>query len=416
MKHIVFKSLFIFFLLFSSATAQDDFTTGSPYTVFGLGDLEYFTNMRNDAMGIQGIGLYGTQVNNLNPAANTKLKYTNFSISAKYGFLKTTDGVSTNEVSDGNVNGINIGIPFNQMNGWTLSLGFNPISQIEYVITNKGSIEGHDYTETYSGNGGLSRINVGMSYIVFKSISVGAEWDYAFGNITRLSVKDFSSDTLTTASIKKENDLRGSYFKGGLIFDIGSIFKSKTLEDLNIGMFYQTKYTLTSTVDAIYGSSTGYDTINVSEDEINMPDVFGFGISNKFGDRYNVSGDVLFQQWSNYKEGGVTPVGLQNSVRYGLGLEVTPVSRKDRKFFDNLYYRLGVFYDKSYYKVNNEDVIRYGVSAGLGIPISAYNSFDLGISYFIRGKTENGLVKDEYLKLTAGFNFGELWFIKTREE
>jgi hypothetical protein len=75
-----------------------------------------------------------------------------------------------------------------------------------------------------------------------------------------------------------------------------------------------------------------------------------------------------------------------------------------------------VFYDKSYYKVNNEDVIRYGVSAGIGIPISTYNSFDLGISYFIRGKTENGLVKDEYLKLTAGFNFGELWFVKTREE
>ena len=175
MKLIIFKSLFIFLLLVGLANAQDDFTTGSPYTVFGLGDLEYFTNMRNDAMGIQGIGLYSTQVNNLNPAANTKMKYTNFSISAKYGFLKSSDGVSTNKVSNGNVNGINIGIPFNRMNGWTLSLGFNPISQIEYVITNKGSIEGHDYTETYSGNGGLTRINVGMSYIVFKSISVGAE-------------------------------------------------------------------------------------------------------------------------------------------------------------------------------------------------------------------------------------------------
>ena len=75
-----------------------------------------------------------------------------------------------------------------------------------------------------------------------------------------------------------------------------------------------------------------------------------------------------------------------------------------------------MFYDKSYYKVNNEDVIRYGISAGLGITISTYNSFDFGISYFIRGKTENGLVKDEYLKLTAGFNFGELWFIQSREE
>jgi long-subunit fatty acid transport protein len=416
MKLKTLKYLFVILLIFNFANAQDDFTTGSPYSIFGLGDLEYFTSMRNDAMGIQGIGIYGNEVNNLNPAANTKLKYTNFSISAKYGFLKSTDGVTTNKISNGNVNGINIGIPFNQKNGWTLSLGFNPISQIEYVITNNGSIDGEDYTETYSGNGGLTRINIGMSYYIFKSISVGVEYDYSFGNITRLSVKDFSDDSIATASIKKENDLNGSFFKGGLVFDIGSMFNNKTLEDLHIGMFYRTKYKLTSSVDAIYGSSTGFDTNNLGDDDLDMPEAFGFGVSNKFGDRYIVSGDVYFQQWSQFKENGVTPSGMQNSVRYGLGLEVTPTSRKDRKFFENLYYRLGVFYDKSYFKVNNQNINRYGISAGLGIPINNYNSFDLGISYFVRGNTDNGLVKDEYLKLTAGFNFGELWFIKTREE
>jgi long-subunit fatty acid transport protein len=201
-----------------------------------------------------------------------------------------------------------------------------------------------------------------------------------------------------------------------MIFDVGSIFNNKTLEDLSIGVFYQTRYNLSSDVDKIYGSSIGYDTVSNSEEDITMPEAFGFGISNKFGDRYIVSGDVYFQQWSQYKEGGVTPGGLQNSIRYGLGFEMTPSSRKDRKFFDDLYYRLGVFYDKSYYKVNNEDIIRYGVSAGIGIPLSTFNSFDLGISYFIRGKTGNGLIKDEYLKLTAGLNFGELWFLKTRED
>jgi long-subunit fatty acid transport protein len=372
MKLKTLKYLFVILLIFNFANAQDDFTTGSPYSIFGLGDLEYFTSMRNDAMGIQGIGIYGNEVNNLNPAANTKLKYTNFSISAKYGFLKSTDGVTTNKISNGNVNGINIG--------------------------------------------GLTRINIGMSYYIFKSISVGVEYDYSFGNITRLSVKDFSDDSIATASIKKENDLNGSFFKGGLVFDIGSMFNNKTLEDLHIGMFYRTKYKLTSSVDAIYGSSTGFDTNNLGDDDLDMPEAFGFGVSNKFGDRYIVSGDVYFQQWSQFKENGVTPSGMQNSVRYGLGLEVTPTSRKDRKFFENLYYRLGVFYDKSYFKVNNQNINRYGISAGLGIPINNYNSFDLGISYFVRGNTDNGLVKDEYLKLTAGFNFGELWFIKTREE
>ena len=416
MRLIIFKFFILVFLFANCSNAQDDFTAGSPYSIFGLGDLEYFTNMRNDAMGIQGIGLYGNHVNNLNPAANTKLSYSNFSISAKYGFLKSTDGTLTNEVSNGNVNGINIGIPFNQNNGWSLILGFNPISQVEYIVTNEGSVEGRDYTETFSGDGGLTRVNIGMSYIIFKSISVGLEYDYSFGSLTRLTTKNFSNDTMTNSNSKRVHNMQGSFIKGGVIFDVGSIFNNKTLEDLSIGVFYQTRYKLSSDVDKIYGSSIGFDTVSNSEEDITMPEAFGFGISNKFGDRYIVSGDVYFQQWSQYKENNVTPAGMQNSIRYGLGFEMTPSSRKDRKFFDDLYYRLGVFYDKSYYKVNNEDINRYGVSVGLGIPLGTFNSFDLGICYFIRGKTGNGLIKDEYLKLTAGLNFGELWFLKTRED
>lgn len=245
---------------------------------------------------------------------------------------------------------------------------------------------------------------------------MGLEFDYSFGSLTRLTTKNFANDTMTNSSSKRVHNMQGSFFKGGMIFDIGSIFNSKTLEDLSIGMFYQMKYNLSSDVDRIYNSSIGYDTISSNEEDITMPGSFGFGFSNKFGDRYIVSGDVLFQQWSQYKENNITPEGMQNSIRYGLGFEMTPSQRKNRKFFDDLYYRLGVFYDKSYYKVNNEDINRYGVSLGLGIPLSTFNSFDFGISYFIRGKTGNGLIKDEYLKLTAGLNFGELWFLKTRED
>ena len=62
------------------------------------------------------------------------------------------------------------------------------------------------------------------------------------------------------------------------------------------------------------------------------------------------------------------------------------------------------------------DILTYGIRAGLNIPISKYNSLDFGINYSVKGKTSDGLIKDEFLNLTAGVNFGELWFLRPREE
>ncbi len=79
-------------------------------------------------------------------------------------------------------------------------------------------------------------------------------------------------------------------------------------------------------------------------------------------------------------------------------------------------YRIGGFYDKAFYKVSGQDIISYGVRTGVNIPISQYNSLDFGVNYSIRGKSTGGLIKDEFLNLTVGVNFGELWFIRPREE
>jgi hypothetical protein len=100
----------------------------------------------------------------------------------------------------------------------------------------------------------------------------------------------------------------------------------------------------------------------------------------------------------------------------GLGFEIIPIDKPDNTFWENLSYRFGGFYQKSYFTVNGTDIIGYGITAGLGIPLNKFNSLDLGISYSVRGKTDNGLIKDQLIKLSAGFNFGELWFIKARTE
>ena len=416
MKYKLFVILIFVFCSNLSVAQQEEFPLGSPYSIFGIGEIQYSTNLRTDAMGIQGISLYGNYANNINPAANTRLSFTNFSVCFKYSFLKSTDALKSSSSSYGNVYGINIGIPFNQNNGWVLNLGFNPLSQINYQIKNIGNFNGTNYSNIYAGKGGISRVNFGMSYKIFHHISSGFEYNYSFGNINKLSLLDFNDPNYQNTIIRKENNLSGSYFKGGLVFDIGKIFKIKEIDNLTLGAVYQSPLKLNSTLDAIYKSSTGTDTVTTENGNIEIPQAFGVGLTNKFGERLIASCDFFYQQWSNYTEGGLYSGNLQNSYRLGLGFSILPSNKKEHGFLESIEYRFGFFFDNSYFKINNEQINRYGIGLGFGIPLNRSNSIDIGFNYYMRGKTETGFIKENLFKITAGINFGELWFIKSREE
>ncbi len=418
MKYNVFLIFAWIVILSSNVFSQqidDEFPLGPPYSSFGIGDIQYSNGLRTETMNILGISLYGDNVNNMNPAANTRLSYTTIVVGLRYGFLKSSDNTKSVTSSNGNVNGFNVGIPFSQRYGWVLNLGFNPLSQINYKVKINGSLNGKNYIETYAGDGGLSRINMGMSVKAFENLSLGFEYNYTFGNLKRVSYLDFKDANYTNTYIRKENKVSGSFLKGGLVFDIGKVMNSKSVENLSIGLLYQSRLKLGSEVDGIYNTSTGQDTITSVKGDIEIPQSFGAGISDKIG-QLLVSTDVLFEQWDNYKEGGITLNTYKNSFRWGLGFAIVPLKKKDLAFFERIEYRFGVSYENSYFKINDEQVNKYGIGFGMGIPINQFNSFDLGFNYYTRGKTDPGFVKDNYFKITLGLNFGEPWFLTRSED
>ena len=416
MKNKLFIILFFIFCYKLSVAQQEEFPLGSPYTIFGIGDIQYTSSLKTDAMNIQGISLYGDYVNNLNPAANSKLSYTMISASFKYSFLKSSDNIKSSTSSYGNVYGMNVGIPFNHDNGWVLNLGFNPLSQINYNIQNDVTLNGVNVSQIYAGNGGISRVNMGMTYKLFHNISIGGEYDYAFGNIKRLSYLQFNDPIYQNSFTRTENNLSGSYFKGGLIFDIGKILNLKSIENLTLGAIYQSSLTLESSEDVIYGTSLGQDSATLARDNLRIPQAFGFGITNQFGSRFIASGDFFYQQWSQFTEGSAVVNDMKNSYRVGLGFIILPPEKRDKSFLEGIEYRFGFEYDNSYFLINNEQINRFGIGLGFGIPINKYNSIDIGINYYLRGKTDNGFIKDNLIKITAGINIGELWFLKPKED
>lgn len=413
-----FKILIVFIALIISIKGnaqQNEFDGGSPYSIFGIGDLNYYTSTRTYSMGIMGTSLLGNYVNTFNPAALTKLKSTIITTNFNYGFLRSTSGTSENQVSDGNVLGLNIGIPFDQVRGWSLSLGFNPYSLVNYKINIPGNVGGQSYSQTFSGNGGLSRLNVGMSYNIIQKISIGVEYDYAFGNIERLNYINFNNAAYTNTLIRNETALENSLLKAGIIFEIGKLLKNLSIRNLNLGFSYQSGIDLTANESEIYRSSASIDTVTLNEGEIKVPYLYSVGISNLFGNKYLVSGDVVVQNWTDFSNFGVRNPNFTTGYRAGLGMEIVP-DPNEFSFWKKMSYRFGGFYEKSFYRVADQDVTGFGIRAGVNIPISTYNSIDFGASYSQKGKNESGLIKEELLNFTIAVNFGELWFIRPRDE
>ncbi|MGB9696197.1 MAG: hypothetical protein ACP5P3_00060 [Ignavibacteria bacterium] len=416
MKRIVLLISWLI-LIHSLVLAQDEeFKRGSPYSVFGVGDLELSTGVRTESMGILGLSLPGAFINSLNATSNSDLPMTKISIGLKYGFLRSSTSTSDFSKSDGDVTGINIGIPLWKEKGLTLTAGFNPYSQINYKITNLISLADLTYKQSYSGSGHISKINFGFSVAPINFITIGASFNYNFGSITSLKYLDFSSQYINNTYIRKENNLNGINWNGGMRLNFGALGNNQILQNLTLGLFYQTKLELTSDVETIYATSVGFDTTRNYEITTSVPVAYGVGFSKQFGKQTILAGDILIQNWSSFIPFGQTTAEFSNSYRAGIGIEILPAIKFDKTFFESLTYRFGISWGKEYYTIKGENIKKFGLALGINIPLDQYNSIDLGVSYSIRGKEDVGIVKEQYLKFSAAINFGERWFIKSREE
>jgi hypothetical protein len=417
--NIKYILLAVILLLFSTPLrSQIDKNGGSLYSIFGLGDLNYSAGQRTDAMGIMGIGLYGNYSNSYNPASWARIQSTRFTTKFRFERIHSSDGTNTAKRNYGNFEGFALSILLNRGNGWVFDAGLNDYSIVNYDITQKGKVISDEYTQTYSGNGGLSKISAGFSYIVFRYFSVGAQFNYVFGNIEKTVRIDFNNPSIFDTRDDITNSISGYYFNTGLNFHgFGKLLGSKKLNNMTLGVFFSTPGWFTSKVTGRFQKSTNIDSVNFSEGDISIPWALGAGISNEFADNsLIIAGDVFFQKWDDYKYYGSHPPEIKNSFRVGLGAEYTPSKKYDDPIYKRVSYRLGANYTSDYLKINGKSINAIGLNAGLSIPISRFNSIDLFFTYYRRGTTSNGLIKDDVYKLGASVNIGELWFLKPKEE
>ncbi len=389
---------------------------GSLYSIFGVGELNYSTSARTDGMGIMGIALYGRYSNSLNPAAWTQIPNTRFSSKIDLGRINATDGSDVSSRNFGGFETFDLAIPVNPGNGWIFDLAMHSYSSVNYDTKYSGSSLGEDYTQLYSGRGGIKRISLGVSYLVLRYFSFGLQFNYAYGSIVKSTEIDFGDPELVGVKNQLSDELSGYYFNTGLIFHgFGKIFGSKKLDRMTLGVCFSSPFKINSTVTGDFKKSTQTDSVTVTAGKIQMPWALGIGVSNEFNEKLVVAADVYMQNWDSYKYYDVHPDEIKNNLRAGLGIEYTPSRKLDDPFIKRLSYRLGGNYTMDNLKINGQQINSIGVSAGLSIPVGRANFLDLMFSYQTRGKTTDGLIQEKIYKLGASVNIGELWFLKSSD-
>ena len=172
---------------------------------------------------------------------------------------------------------------------------------------------------------------------------------------------------------------------------------------------------------------TSYDSQDTKVDTIGFtsmkgkyeqPASIGVGLSYNINRKLTFEADYTYQKWSKAKYqpiDGFEPQNMKFDDRWKVaaGLQFTP--NKRGSYFGAMAFRAGVFYNHDYLNYNGNNVRDYGASIGVGLPApNGKTTVNLGVEWRHRETSPTQLITENYLNITLGVNFNELWFWKSR--
>jgi hypothetical protein len=447
-------ALILVFSIFSAGRASAQSSDISPYSRYGLGDLQDQSSALNFSMGGTGIAYHNDGstpflINLKNPASYA-YGFIPVEDSSGKGGLKmaafeagiidddesvTTEG-QTIHSNNAYLGYLALNIPMSRHFG--LALGLTPVSSAGYNISTNSNIDtntmatsspkmGTTVTNQYQGSGGINKVFVGLAYAPIKNLSVGANVSYLFGNITNEEDIYFPLNAAAFNTLKIENTGVHSFdadfgimytFKGKFMGDwsvtLGATVAPSFLVNSSYSIFSGPVYSnagVSQTMDTVQDSS--------SNGKIRLPLTYGGGITIKKGDHLTISFDYSAQNWSQYTYFGQTE-DLSNSYKYAMGIQYVPNKDYPKTYGQRIHFRFGASYARNYLDLDNTPLIERDITAGVGLPIGPSNPFNhpamlnIGVEVGQLGTGSNNLIQQNYFKLMVGFTFDDHWFEKRK--
>lgn len=411
--------------------------SNSPYSRYGYGLLAEGGNAFNKGMAGTAYGMKnGTELNTLNPASYAAIDSLSFLFDFGLSLQNAnigTAGVKTNAKNTA-VDYITAGFRVAPRLG--MSVGIIPFSTIGYNTTSEKPISsGHDeitQTTTFSGDGGLHEAYAGIGWAPCRSLAVGINAGYLWGELTHKVLMSFDNANVYSSRQVYAADIRTYKLGAGLQYDYTIDKKNQ----LTLGLVYNLGHDVNRTASyynqKIESNATiaSGDTLR-AENAFALPHTFGVGLTWTFKNSLRVGLDYTFQKWGSVKYPSVssTPNGQVYAAAKGnftdrhkvsLGMEYAP-DPQSLKWSNRVRYRLGISYSTPYIKVDGNDGPHdFLASMGIGLPITNFHNNRSFINFsaqYERVKPKlAGMVTENYFRFCIGLSFNERWFMKWKAE
>jgi len=410
------KKLVVVLFVFCGLSAFAQLGTSSPYSRFGLGDLQGNAFPVYNALGGGVTALSSSNsVNPSNPASYTSFRANSFLFSTG-GLHKTTQIENSTDKQVANNSAfshLTIAFPISSKLG--ASFGMLPFSNIGYTLNARDTVVDADMI--YTGDGGLSKIYFGGAYEPFKGFSVGMNASYLFGGLNRRKKLDYDDESFFDSRSNSSINLKGYYY------ELGLMYKKELANDkeLSFGLTANNNSTLrtkrTNIVETISGD---YEIVkdtasNIVEwGEVTLPRYISTGLTYRDGEKWLLVADYSMQNWADYTLLGESD-DLSNSMRLSGGLQYTPEFNSVTKYYKRMQYRLGAAYSNTPLTLNDTQLKEMSVSFGFGIPVrKSRTKYDVSLTLGQRGTTDNSLIKEQFVKFGLSVSYDGIWFVKRK--
>ena len=399
---------------------------GSPYSRYGIGDVNTNAQARNSSMG--GVG-YATpfmyDVNYKSPASigdiDTLIFIFNFGLDAGLRHYSVSDPATSKIKADAELSQIAVGFACTKW--WKMALGITPYSSVGYSIYSPDNSYGIDKNYVYAGDGGLNKIFFSNAFNPIPDLSLGVGVSYLFGKIYHSNAIVFADDSVGTYI----NSFCQRTFKiSDVTFDVGAKYNIHIGENnLRLGAYYAYNRDLHAKQSTLVyntlasAATTVIDTISQNIDEkgsIGLPHTIGFGACYTYNSKLSIAADFTLQNWKDSKFFGECD-SLNNSIGLALGAEYTHNRLSPKNIWESSSYRMGLYYNNSYINMNAKklSIPDYGITFGVGFkPRHAKTIFNVTLQYGQRGSLNDELVKENYFIVGVNFSLVDRWFVKSR--
>ena len=429
------KIILVFSLVFSfKAFAQEG--TASPYSYYGVGSVKFKGTIENRSMG--GLSIYNDSihVNLKNPSGYTgnNIKYYNdesrpvkFSMGGTYTDLQLESTTEKDNASTATFDYLALVLPLGKFGA---GFGIIPYSSVGYKLESNVN-DNLDYR--FTGEGGLNKVFFGLAYQFTKSLSIGVDASYNFGNTRDYALKftydEFGEYTQFLTEEFNRSDLSGMSYNFGInyktyVTDKFELVLAATyapevsLNSENIRTFSTVTYNpFTETTVSVDTEEVNLESRGLAESSVNLPSKYSFGAG--IGQpRIWFLGAEFTQVNTNDFNNPLINIGnskFVNAETWSIGGFIVPDYNSFSKYWKRIVYRAGLRYSDVGLNINNQNINEFGINFGVGLPLGGtFSNANIGFEFGERGTTTADLIKEKYFNIHLSLSLNSRWFQKRK--